>query len=124
MLSDWDVRRAGSELTQWKRRLPAEFGLERAPGAKQTITKRIADFGEDPSKVPLPLTPETMKTEKAEKFQSTVGTPYFEDSHMLTPKKGKPGRGRYDHLYDPGDEAELGEDPWNDKGDPDESVKA
>ncbi|KAJ8524637.1 hypothetical protein ON010_g16480 [Phytophthora cinnamomi] len=43
---------------------------------------------------------------------------------MLTPKKGKPGRGCYDHLYDPCDEAELGEDPWDDRGDPDESVKA
>ncbi|KAG6622040.1 uncharacterized protein IUM83_07337 [Phytophthora cinnamomi] len=116
MLSGWDVRQAGSELTQWKRRLGAEFGLKRAPGPKQTIAKRIADFGEDPSKVPLPRTPETKKTEKAEKFQSTVGTPYFEDSHMLTPKKGKPSHDRYDHLYDPSDEAELGEDPWDERG--------
>ncbi|KAG6612721.1 uncharacterized protein IUM83_03134 [Phytophthora cinnamomi] len=124
MLSGWDVRQAGSELTQWKCRLRAEFGLKRAPGPKQTIAQRIADYGEDPSKVPLPRTPETKKTEKAEKFRSTVGTPYLEDSHMLTPKKGKPGRGCYDHLYDPCDEAELGEDPWDDRGDPDESVKA
>ncbi|KAG6619097.1 uncharacterized protein IUM83_19486 [Phytophthora cinnamomi] len=63
-------------------------------------------------------------TEKAEKFRSTVGTPYFEDSRMLTPRKGKPNRGHYGHLYGPSDEVELGEDPWDDRGDPDESVKA
>ncbi|KAG6576357.1 uncharacterized protein IUM83_19961 [Phytophthora cinnamomi] len=98
-------------LTRWKRRLRAAFGLERALGAKQTIAKWIADFGENPSKVLLPRTPETKTTEKAKKFRSSVGTPYFEDSHMLTSKKVKPSRGYYDHLYDPSDEAELGEDP-------------
>ncbi|KAG6623133.1 uncharacterized protein IUM83_12364 [Phytophthora cinnamomi] len=43
----WDIRRAESELTHWKRRLRAEFGLERAPVAKQTTVERIADFGEN-----------------------------------------------------------------------------
>ncbi|KAG6599831.1 uncharacterized protein IUM83_13158 [Phytophthora cinnamomi] len=68
ILSCWDVRRAGNELAHWKRRLRAEFGLERTPGAKPTIAKRIADFGDD--------------------------------------------------------EAELGNDPWDDRGDPDESMRA
>ncbi|KAG6615607.1 uncharacterized protein IUM83_05060 [Phytophthora cinnamomi] len=121
VLSGWDVRRAGSELLQWKRRLRAEFGLERVPGAKQTIANRITDFGEDTSKVPLPWTQEDRESRE---IPVDCGTPYFENSHMLTPKKGKPSRGRYDHLYDPSDEAELGHDPWDDRGDPDESVQA
>ncbi|GMF56598.1 unnamed protein product [Phytophthora fragariaefolia] len=88
ILSGWSLARASAELTQWKRRLRAEFGLEKAPGARHTIMGR--------------------------------------DSHMLTPKKGKPRGGRYDHLYDASDEAELGDsrdDSANLRGDRDETVK-
>ncbi|GMF27711.1 unnamed protein product [Phytophthora fragariaefolia] len=93
ILSGWSLARASAELTQWKRQLRAEFGLEKAPGAWQTIMDRVAEFtqlGTDPSRVPLPKTPETKRPDKGERFRSTVGTSYFEDSHMLAPKKGKP----------------------------------
>ncbi|GMF54746.1 unnamed protein product [Phytophthora fragariaefolia] len=129
ILSGWSLARTSAELTQWKRRLRAEFGFEKAPGTRQTIMDRVAEFtqlGADPSRVPLPKTPETKRSAKGERFRSTVGTPYFEDAHMLTPKKGKPRGGRYDHLYDASDDAELGDsrdDSADPRGDRDETVK-
>ncbi|GMF54099.1 unnamed protein product [Phytophthora fragariaefolia] len=129
ILSGWSLARASAELTQWKRRLRAEFGLEKASGARQMIMDRVAEFtqlGADPSRVPLPKTPETKRPAKGERVRSTVGTPYFEYSHMSTPKKGKPRGGRYDHLYDASDEAELGdsrEASADLRGDRDETVK-
>ncbi|GMF62359.1 unnamed protein product [Phytophthora fragariaefolia] len=45
---------------------------------------------------------------------------------MLTPKKGKPRGGRYDHLYDASDEDELGDsrdDSADPRGDRDETMK-
>ncbi|GMF61224.1 unnamed protein product [Phytophthora fragariaefolia] len=123
------LARASAELTQWKRRLRAEFGREKASGARQTIMDRVAEFtqlGADPSRVPLLKTPENKRPTKGKRFRSTVGIPYFEDSHMLTPKKGKPRGGRYDHLYDASDEAELGDsrdDSADLRGDRDEMVK-
>ncbi|KAE8962327.1 hypothetical protein PR001_g29736, partial [Phytophthora rubi] len=66
---------------------------------------------------------ETKRAVKAEKFRSTVGTPYFEDSHMQAPKKDRPSSGRFDHLYDASDNAELGDDDFYDRGDQEETVK-
>ncbi|GMF64207.1 unnamed protein product [Phytophthora fragariaefolia] len=89
----------------------------------------VAEFpqlGADPSRVLLPNTPDTKRPARGERFRSTVGTPYFEDLHMLTPKKGKPRGGRYDHRYDASDEAELGDsrdDSADPRGDRDETVK-
>ncbi|GMF58199.1 unnamed protein product [Phytophthora fragariaefolia] len=82
ILSGWSLARASAELTQWKRRLRAEFGSEKAPGARQTIMDRVAEFtqlGADPSRVPLPMTPETKRPVKDERFRSTVGTPRKEN---------------------------------------------
>ncbi|KAG3085142.1 hypothetical protein PI125_g19319 [Phytophthora idaei] len=89
-------------------------------------------LGEDPSKIPLPKTPETKKREV---FCATEGTPYFEDSYMQTPMEARsvkrtPSRNaskssRYSYMYD---EAELGggngedEEPCY-RGDPNDSVK-
>ncbi|EGZ13347.1 hypothetical protein PHYSODRAFT_246376 [Phytophthora sojae] len=90
LLGDWDPSRASREILKWKRRLRVSFGLERgAVGTRQTIAKRVADTPktvEDPSRIPLPKTPER---KRAEVFRSTEDTPYFEDSHMKTPTRGK-----------------------------------
>ncbi|KAJ8525384.1 hypothetical protein ON010_g15730 [Phytophthora cinnamomi] len=110
----------------WKLADPSEASFARRvrPGAglgvKQTTDKQTVDFGEDPGKF---LCPETKKSEMPEKFRSTVGTSYFDDSNMLTPRKVTPSRGRYGPLYDPSDEAELDEDTWDDRGHLDELVK-
>ncbi|KAG6623783.1 uncharacterized protein IUM83_02006 [Phytophthora cinnamomi] len=86
----------------------------------EELSLQTVDFGEDPGKF---LCPETKKSEMPEKFRSTVGTSYFDDSNMLTPRKVTPSRGRYGPLYDPSDEAELDEDTWDDRGHLDELVK-
>ncbi|GMF47124.1 unnamed protein product [Phytophthora fragariaefolia] len=107
MLSGWSLAHASAGLSQWKRRLRAEFGLEKAPGARQTIMDRDAEFtqlGADPSRVPLPKPPETKRPAKGERFRG----------------------GRYDHLYDARDEAELGDsrdDSADLRGGRDETVK-
>ncbi|GMF40612.1 unnamed protein product [Phytophthora fragariaefolia] len=84
ILGDWWLSRAGVELLKWKRRLRLAFGLERH-------------------------TPE-MKKGKKEVFRATKGTPYYEDSHMQTPKTLKGRSARYAEFYDAADEAELGGD--------------
>ncbi|KAG6615811.1 uncharacterized protein IUM83_12050 [Phytophthora cinnamomi] len=87
MLDGWTPRRASLELMRWKRRLRWAFGLEQPAGPRQSIAKRTAEpqqLGEDPSRIPLPKTPETKKGRR-EVFRATEGTPYFEDSHMKTP---------------------------------------
>ncbi|EGZ20644.1 hypothetical protein PHYSODRAFT_259384 [Phytophthora sojae] len=108
LLGDWDPSRASREILKWKRRLRVSFGLERgAVETRQTIAKRVADTPktvEDPSRIPLPKTPER---KRAEVFRSTEGTPYFEDSHMKTPTRGKQPSGRYAELFDAADAAEL-----------------
>ncbi|GMF63360.1 unnamed protein product [Phytophthora fragariaefolia] len=73
------------------------------------IARRTSEFprlDSDPSRVPLPKTPETKKGKK-EVFRATKGTPYYEDSHMQTPKTLKGRSARYAEFYD-ADEAELG----------------
>ncbi|EGZ29429.1 hypothetical protein PHYSODRAFT_249285 [Phytophthora sojae] len=108
LLGDWDPSRASREILKWKRRLRVSFGLERgAVGTRQTIAKRVADTPktiEDPSRIPLPKTPER---KRAKVFRSTEGTPYFEDSHMKTPTRGKQPSGRYAELFDAADAAKL-----------------
>ncbi|KAE9058497.1 hypothetical protein PF010_g30974 [Phytophthora fragariae] len=83
----------------------------------------MLELAADPSKVPLPKTPETKRAAKAEKVRSTVGTPYFEDSHMQAPKKDRPSSGRFDHLYDASDNAELDDDDFYNRSDQEEAVK-
>ncbi|GMF44359.1 unnamed protein product [Phytophthora fragariaefolia] len=112
ILGDWSLSRAGAELLKCKRRLRLAFGLERLVGSRQMIARLTAEFSRhdsDPSRVPLPKTPET-KNGKKEVFRSTKGTPYYEDSHMQTPKTLKGRSARYAELYDAADEAELGGD--------------
>uniref|UniRef100_H3GD67 Retrotransposon gag domain-containing protein n=1 Tax=Phytophthora ramorum TaxID=164328 RepID=H3GD67_PHYRM len=48
------------------------------------------ELSEDPSKVPLPKTPET----KRGVFRRSEGTPYFVNSHMPSPNKVREQRGR------------------------------
>ncbi|KAG3235057.1 hypothetical protein PI124_g19907 [Phytophthora idaei] len=123
------------ELTlQWEKKLKVAFGLAKDSGGARSAYGCSAKFklGEDPSKIPLPKTPETKKREV---FCATEGTPYFEDSYMQTPMEARsvkrtPSRNaskssRYSYMYD---EAELGggngedEEPCY-RGDPNDSVK-
>ncbi|KAF1780534.1 hypothetical protein GQ600_15634 [Phytophthora cactorum] len=106
----WPV--LGPELTQpWKKNLRVAFGLEKYSSGAKLAYGRDTEFklGEDPSKIPLPKTPETMKREV---FRAT------EDSHMQTNVKARSAKrtpgpnastsSRYGYMYDAADEVELG----------------
>ncbi|EGZ06822.1 hypothetical protein PHYSODRAFT_258237 [Phytophthora sojae] len=90
--SSWTPGLAGKELHKWKRRLRLSFGesdltLGRPPSA------RPAREQADPSKIPLPQTPKK-SGERSNQSQATdgvfsaktEGSPYFEDSYMVTPR--------------------------------------
>ncbi|KAG6592638.1 Eukaryotic/viral aspartic protease [Phytophthora cinnamomi] len=91
-IRDWPPAIAGRELQKWKRKLRLSFGTTDIGLAGQT--KASAEQEEDdPSKVPLPQTPQK-KPESSTRRQTTdgvfsvrtEGTPYFQDSHMVTPR--------------------------------------
>ncbi|EGZ20551.1 Eukaryotic/viral aspartic protease [Phytophthora sojae] len=91
-IKDWPPAIAGKELHKWKRKLRLSFGetdltLGRPPSA------RPAKEPTDPSKIPLRQTPRKT-TKRSSRRQTTdgvfsvkaEGTPYFQDSHMVTPR--------------------------------------
>ncbi|GMF33964.1 unnamed protein product [Phytophthora lilii] len=91
-LESWPPAEAGAELSKWQKRLRGAFGAT-AFNMGRRPTPHSANETTDPSKVPLPKTP----TKTAEDFRgrkaptavfSATGerSPYFQDSHMVTPK--------------------------------------
>ncbi|GMF24388.1 unnamed protein product [Phytophthora fragariaefolia] len=80
---------AGKELKRWKRKLRLSFGTS-GIGLKTPPTVRPKGDA-DPSQIPLPQTPK--KNEQGKESDNdgvfgvrTEGTPYFQDSHMVTPR--------------------------------------
>ncbi|POM60938.1 hypothetical protein PHPALM_30133 [Phytophthora palmivora] len=120
-LEVWDLRDVSTEVTKWKRKLKDMFGVR---GLPSTNLKEA-----DPRKIPLPETPKKAKAvsqfatppTKKEVFSTSAASPYFVDSHMVSPKKRSPvvspkntrrGR-RVNEADDDEDEAD-----YNDIGDP------
>ncbi|GMF53008.1 unnamed protein product [Phytophthora fragariaefolia] len=92
-LQIWELGDASAELTRWKRKMKDSIGV------RSSTTVRKLD-GVDPSTVPLPSTPkkapagtgfQTTAT-KGDVFSKTAESPYFMDSHTITPKKRREGR--------------------------------
>ncbi|GMF15173.1 unnamed protein product [Phytophthora fragariaefolia] len=88
-LRDWPSVIAGKELKRWKRKLRLSFGTSDI-GLKTPPTVRPKGDA-DPSQIPLPQTPK--KNEQGKESDDdgvsgvkTEGTPYFQDSHMVTPR--------------------------------------
>ncbi|EGZ29606.1 hypothetical protein PHYSODRAFT_469588 [Phytophthora sojae] len=82
---------AGADLWQWKKKLCTAFGVTPF-SLEQPKATRTNKGGADPARVPLPRTPK--KTERGNSAQITTGgvfsasgerSPYFQDSHMVTP---------------------------------------
>ncbi|POM71295.1 Hypothetical protein PHPALM_12154 [Phytophthora palmivora] len=65
------------------------------------------------SKITTMKTPET---KKGERFRATAGTPYFEDSHMLSPKKNRTQLGRNKWEFEEDNSAEAEEDSDDGRG--------
>ncbi|GMF22950.1 unnamed protein product [Phytophthora fragariaefolia] len=66
------------EPSSCKCRPQAEFGLGKAPGARQTIMEQVAEFtqlGTDPSRVLTPKIPQTKRSANGERFRSTACAP-------------------------------------------------
>ncbi|GMF23207.1 unnamed protein product [Phytophthora fragariaefolia] len=88
-LRDWPPAIAGKELKRWKRKLPLSFGTSDI-GLKTPPTVRPKGDA-DPSQIPLHQTPKKNEQGKENDDDGvfgvrTEGTPYFQDSHMVTPR--------------------------------------
>ncbi|OWY93906.1 hypothetical protein PHMEG_00036523, partial [Phytophthora megakarya] len=69
-LADWTASEAGTELQRWKRKLKTAFGSKGVGAGRQPVA-RSAGERMNPANIPLPRTPKS---------------PYFHDSHMVTPR--------------------------------------
>ncbi|GMF14397.1 unnamed protein product [Phytophthora fragariaefolia] len=88
-LRDWPPAIADNELKRWKRKLRLSFGTS-GIGLKTPPTVRPKGDA-DPSQIPLPRTPKKNEHGKESDGDgvfgvTTEGTPYFQDSHMVTPR--------------------------------------
>ncbi|GMF49711.1 unnamed protein product [Phytophthora fragariaefolia] len=88
-LRDWPPAITGKALKRWKRKLRLSFGTSDI-GLKTSPTVRPKG-GTDPSQIPLPQTPKKNEHGKESDDDGafgvkTEGTPYFQDSHMVTPR--------------------------------------
>ncbi|KAE9012333.1 hypothetical protein PR002_g14831 [Phytophthora rubi] len=85
-LADWSPTEAATALTKWKRKLRASFGATTAGGAP--LVKFPAPTEADPSRVPLPPTPQkgTGDSKVGVFAAKGLASPYMQDSHMVTPR--------------------------------------
>ncbi|POM62597.1 hypothetical protein PHPALM_28228 [Phytophthora palmivora] len=147
ILSDWNLDLASVELLRWRGKLRKAFEVQIKPRLLTTsdggsqLGGMEPQLGEMLSKTPYLKAPKggqpatnpskitTMKTpetKKGERFRATPGTPYFEDSHMLSPKKSRTRLGRNKWKSEEDNSAEAGDDSDDDHGyrpSQDETVK-
>ncbi|GMG16994.1 unnamed protein product [Phytophthora fragariaefolia] len=94
-LECWIPAEADAELWKWKKRLRSAFGMTKF-SSKQQTRSGSAGVVTDPALVPLPQTPKKIEqgnlkpTTTGGVFSTTAGrSPYFQDSHMVTPRSAK-----------------------------------
>ncbi|EGZ16440.1 hypothetical protein PHYSODRAFT_262607 [Phytophthora sojae] len=121
-LEVWELAEVSADLTKWKRKLKDSFGVRGT-----TTVRKLDDV--DPSLVPLPTTPWKASTgyqmqtpDTKQVFGKTPDSPYFADSHMVTPKKNSDGR-RF-NLPALGDDDDDDDDTGYDFADPCEDLTA
>ncbi|KAE8974392.1 hypothetical protein PR002_g25929 [Phytophthora rubi] len=85
-LADWSPTEAATALTKWKKKLRTSFGATTAGGAP--LVKFPAPAEADPSRVPLPPTPQmgTGDSKVGVFAAKGLASPYMQDSHMVTPR--------------------------------------
>ncbi|OWZ04860.1 Eukaryotic/viral aspartic protease [Phytophthora megakarya] len=81
-LTDRAASEAGTELQRWTREPKIAFGSKDVGAGRQPVT-RSAGERVNPANIPLSRTPK--KTTRSV-FGSTEQSPYFHDSHMVTPR--------------------------------------
>ncbi|OWY99746.1 Eukaryotic/viral aspartic protease, partial [Phytophthora megakarya] len=89
VLESWIPAEAGADLWKWKRKLRVGFGVTDIHYPQPPVGNTPGG-GVDPSKIPLPKTPPKGYNivPKSHGVFSKSGdkTPYFQDSHIITPK--------------------------------------
>ncbi|POM65930.1 Eukaryotic/viral aspartic protease [Phytophthora palmivora] len=103
ILSDWNLDLASVESLRWRGKLRKAFGLQITPPAINSFRCKITTI-------------KTPETKKGERFRATAGTPYFEDSHMLSPKKSRTRLGRNKWESEEDNSAEAEDDSDDDHG--------
>ncbi|KAI9996293.1 hypothetical protein PInf_013676 [Phytophthora infestans] len=91
-LQDWGPHEAGAALQIWKKKLRKSFGAVGINAGKQPVSRPIVQ-DEDPSTISLPQipqrhdrTPPIKRGAERSVFGTTEASPYFQDSHMVTPR--------------------------------------
>ncbi|OWY98799.1 hypothetical protein PHMEG_00030343, partial [Phytophthora megakarya] len=89
VLESWIPAEAGADLLKWKHKLRVGFGVTDIHYPQPPVGKTAAG-GVDPSKIPLLKTPSkgyNIVPKSHGVFSKSGGkTPYFQDSHIITPK--------------------------------------
>ncbi|OWY92098.1 Eukaryotic/viral aspartic protease [Phytophthora megakarya] len=89
VLESWIPAEADADLWKWKRKQRVGFGVTDIHYPQPPVGN-TAGGGVDPSKIPLPKTPSkgynTVPKSHGVFSKSGDETPYFQDSHMITPK--------------------------------------
>ncbi|KAE9276610.1 hypothetical protein PR003_g29015 [Phytophthora rubi] len=89
-LADWSPTEAATALSKWKKKLRTAFGTTGAGVATLVFgsTTYLVQTEADPSRVPLPPTPQKGTTDvKGGTFAAKgPASPYMPDSHMVTPR--------------------------------------
>ncbi|KAE9188235.1 hypothetical protein PF005_g20137 [Phytophthora fragariae] len=89
-LADWSPTEAATALSKWKKKLRTAFGTTGAAVATLVFgsTTYLVQTEADPSRVPLPPTPQKGTTDvKGGTFAAKgPASPYMQDSHMVTPR--------------------------------------
>ncbi|POM80887.1 Hypothetical protein PHPALM_1218 [Phytophthora palmivora] len=131
ILTVWNLDLASVELLRWRGKLRKAFGVQIKPrlltasdggsqlgGAGYQLGGMESQLGEMPSKTPYLKDPKVanQRRTQGERFRATAGTPYFEDSHLLSPKKGRARLGRSNEESEGGNSAEAEDDSDDDHG--------
>ncbi|KAE9004861.1 hypothetical protein PR002_g16939 [Phytophthora rubi] len=89
-LADWSPTEAATTLSKWKKKLQAAFGATTAGVARLVFGAATfpAPSETDPSRVPLPPTPQKGNNDVKGGIFAAKGlaSPYKQDSHMVTPR--------------------------------------
>ncbi|KAG2796090.1 hypothetical protein PC129_g22330 [Phytophthora cactorum] len=104
---EWSPSEAGADLHKWKKKLRTAFGVRDISKGRQPVSRVVVQTA-NPAMVPLPETPAKVD-EGSRDFRDNVfskgdESPYFQDSHMVTPRSASRAR----HLANDGDGSHAG----------------
>ncbi|KAG2782561.1 hypothetical protein PC129_g9663 [Phytophthora cactorum] len=94
-LKEWSPSEAGADLHKWKKKIRTVLGVKDFSKGSQPVS-RVAVQTADPAMVPLRETPakvdEGSRDFSDKVFSKGEESPYFQDSHMVTPRSASRAR--------------------------------